>query len=191
MSVENTKYVEAKTSKQGMHKRKDIYEDIDQVDGGNLLDPISFQPIWLSHKHLLSPLKRKCIHMMYQYERLDNTRQGSRKKEARSEGYDYDSISITEQEKHHAGADLEVEEEGGTHRVGLVRPCGARSFLLRAYNAQCCRKIKNLDHMRVLLIRPSETTITTQNLWQLDCNLGDSSYGRFSEPLPFGISLCI
>ena len=29
------------------------------------------------------------------------------------------------------------------------------------------------------------------NLWQLDCNLGDSSYGRFSEPLHFGITLCI
>ena len=37
----------------------------------------------------------------------------------------------------------------------------------------------NLKHMRVLL-RPSETTITTQILWQLDCNSGDSSYGRFS-----------
>ena len=45
----------------------------------------------------------------------------------------------------------------------------------------------NFDHMRVLL-RPSEITITTQNLWQLDCNLGDSS---ISEPVPFGISLCI
>ena len=45
----------------------------------------------------------------------------------------------------------------------------------------------NFDHMRVLL-RPSEITITTQNLWQLDCNLGDSS---ILEPVPFGISLCI
>ena len=32
---------------------------------------------------------------------------------------------------------------------------------------------------------PSETTINTQNLWQLDNISGDSSYGRFSEPLPF------
>ena len=30
-------------------------------------------------------------------------------------------------------------------------------------------KFLNLGHMRVLL-RPSEITITTQNLWQLDCN---------------------
>ena len=47
-----------------------------------------------------------------------------------------------------------------------------------------------LDHMRVLL-RPSETTITTQSLWQLERNSGDSSICRLSEPLPFGISLCI
>ena len=33
-----------------------------------------------------------------------------------------------------------------------------------------------------------ETTISTQNL---DCNSGNSLYCRFSEPLPFGISLCI
>ena len=34
------------------------------------------------------------------------------------------------------GADPEFEEGGGTHRVGLVRPCGARSapnFSLRTY----------------------------------------------------------
>ena len=48
---------------------------------------------------------------------------------------------------------------------------------------------ENFHHMRVPL-RPSETTITTQNLWQLDCNSGDSLYGHFSEPLPFRISLC-
>ena len=37
----------------------------------------------------------------------------------------------------------------------------------------------NLDHIRVLL-RPSTTM---QNLWQLDCNSGNSWYGHFSEPL--------
>ena len=75
----------------------------------------------------------------------------------------------------------------------------------RAASAVCCARIitqsvvwgsggmlpqenfLNLDHMRVLL-RPSETTITTQNLLQVDCNLGDLSYGRFLEPLPFGIT---
>ena len=74
-----------------------------------------------------------------------------------------------------AGADPEVEEGGGTHRVGLVRPCGARSapnFSLRTYNAQHSRRVwehapqgkfLRLDHMRVLL-RPSETAITTQNV---------------------------
>ena len=40
----------------------------------------------------------------------------------------------------------------------------------------------NLDHIRVLL-RPSKTTITTQNLSQVDCNLGNLSYGRFLKPL--------
>ena len=39
-------------------------------------------------------------------------------------------------------------------------------------------------------VPPSETTITTQKLWQLD-NLGDSSYGCFLETLPFRISLCM
>ena len=35
-----------------------------------------------------------------QYEHLDSTRQGSRNKEAKSEGH-YDSVSIAEKEKHH------------------------------------------------------------------------------------------
>ena len=71
-----------------------------------------------------------------------------------------------------SGADPEVEEGGGTHRVELVRPCGARSraacgiFSLRTYNAQRSRRVwghaplgkfLSLNHMRVLL-RPSETT---------------------------------
>ena len=104
-----------------------------------------------------------------------------------------------------SGADPEIEERGG-HTWELVRPCGARStrsffFLLCVYSlgtglvrirhsvvgksgSMLPRgKFSNLDHMRVLL-RPSETTTTTQRLWQLDCNSGDSSYGRFSEPLP-------
>ena len=42
---------------------------------------------------------------------------------------------------------------------------------------------KNFDHMRALL-RPSETTITTQNLWPMECNSGNSLQGHFSEPLP-------
>ena len=66
----------------------------------------------------------------------------------------------------------------------------------RAYNAKRCRGVwgnappgfLNLGHMRVLL-KPSETIITTQNLWKLD--FGDSSYGRVSEPLPFGINHCV
>ena len=45
-----------------------------------------------------------------QYEHLDNARQGSREKEARSEGHDYDSISITEQEKHHGSGTLSSQE---------------------------------------------------------------------------------
>ena len=44
--------------------------------------------------------------------------------------------------------------------------------------------------MRVLL-RPSEATLTIQNLWPLESKLGDSSYGYFSKLFPFGVSLCI
>ena len=42
-----------------------------------------------------------------------------------------------------AGADPEVEE-GGTHRVGLVGPCGARSapnFSSRTYDTQHSRRV--------------------------------------------------
>ena len=53
-------------------------------------------------------------------------------------------------------------------------------LFVRAYNAKCCRRVwgnappgkfLNLDYMRVLL-KPSEITITMQNLWKLDCNFG-------------------
>ena len=44
----------------------------------------------------------------------------------------------------------------------------------------------NLDHMRVLL-RPSETTTTTQNLWQLDCNSGIFIIWPFLGAPSFGI----
>ena len=36
VSVENSKYVGAKISEQGLHKRKDEYEEIDQFDGGKI-----------------------------------------------------------------------------------------------------------------------------------------------------------
>ena len=45
------------------------------------------------------------------------------------------------------------------------------------------------DHMRVL--KPSETTITMQNLRQLDFNFGNSSCGHVSEPIPFEINHCV
>ena len=78
-----------------------------------------------------------------------------------------------------AGLDPEIEE-GGIHNIlewGLVW----HAYSLWAYNAQSpsgvwghvpLGKLQNLDDRRVLL-RLSETTITTQNLWQLDCNLGE------------------
>ena len=44
------------------------------------------------------------------YECLDSSRQGSRKKEVRSEGHDYDSISITEREKYHGSGTLSSQE---------------------------------------------------------------------------------
>ena len=68
-----------------------------------------------------------------------------------------------------AGADPEIEEEGGTHTVGIGvamrRAHSMRIFFscfifLCAYKAQCCRgvweyappgKFSNLKHMRVLL----------------------------------------
>ena len=87
---------------------------------------------------------------------------------------------------------IQALKNGGAHiyRVSLVGSCGAHSTrkYLCTYNARHSRwvwghaspvKFSNLDHMRVLL-RLSETTITTQNLWQLDCNLW---YGHLSEPL--------
>ena len=87
---------------------------------------------------------------------------------------------------------------GGIHRMSLVQPCGAcsqRSFLyvhimqsVIGGSGAPTGKFLNLDHMRVFL-EPSETIITTQNLWQLD--FGDSLYGRVSEPLPFGINYCL
>ena len=47
---------------------------------------------------------------------------------------------------------------------------------------------ENLDRMRVLL-RPLETTtiFVATGVY----THGDSSYCRFSEPLPFGISFCV
>ena len=92
------------------------------------------------------------------------------------------------------GADPDIEEGGGHTQSGVgaaMRRAQPAQFVVHASdNAKRCMgvwghappgKVLNFDHMRVLL-RPSETTITTQNLWQVDCNLGDSSYGRFLEP---------
>ena len=59
-----------------------------------------------------------------QYECLDSNRQGSRNKEARSERHDYDSISITEREKHHGSGTPSSQEnlyhvlEGPTEENG-------------------------------------------------------------------------
>ena len=68
----------------------------------------------------------------------------------------------------HAGTDPEIEEVGA-YRVGAAR---VACSCLCAYSEQCSRGVwghvpSGLDHMRVLL-RPSETTITTQHLWQLE-----------------------
>ena len=152
VSVENTKYVGAKTSEQGLHKRKDIsngYEEIDQFDKGKISSGPHQLPVNLAgsqtptkspedkmhpydvvtqptggnavpndQQHIYDRTQHPSIRDKTQqtrdeynqdkttgrgqYEHLDNTRQGSRKKEARSEGHDYyDSVSITEQEKHH------------------------------------------------------------------------------------------
>ena len=148
--MDNIGYVGAKTSKQGLHKRKDKpneYEEIDQVDeskvsseprqlpanlvgsqtstksskekmhqydvaqptGGNGV-PNDQQHIYDRTQHPSTTDKAQQTHGGYhhdnttghsRYECLDSSRQESRNKEARSEGHDYDSISITEREKHH------------------------------------------------------------------------------------------
>ena len=72
------------------------------------------------------------------------------------------------------GADPDIEEGGGggIHTVGLVRPCGQAQFVARIITQSVVwgsgdmlsqEDFLNLDHIRVLL-RPSKTTITTQNL---------------------------
>ena len=86
------------------------------------------------------------------------------------------------------GADPDIEEGGGqTWSWGW---CGhaarQRAQLFSAYDAQRSRvhvPPGNFFYHMVVLLRPSETTITT---WQLDFNSADSLYGRFPEPLPFG-----
>ena len=160
VSVENTKYVCAKTSEQGLHRRKDIsngYEEIDQVDRGKIssgphqlpanltgsqtstespndkmhpydgvTQPTGGNAVPNDQQHISNRTQHPAIgdttqqtHNEYnqdnttdrgQYEHLDNTRQGSRNKEARSEGHDYDSVSITEQEKHHGTGTLSSQE---------------------------------------------------------------------------------
>ena len=160
MSVDNIGYVGAKTSKQGLHQRKDKpneYEEIDQVDEGkgssephqlpaNLAGSQTFrkspkekmhpydvvaqptggngvpndqQHIYDRTQHPGITNKTQQTHGEYnqdsttghsQYECLDSSRQGSRKKEARSEGHDYDSISITEREKHHGSGTPSSQE---------------------------------------------------------------------------------
>ena len=160
MSVENTGYVGANTSKQGLHKRKDKpneYEEIDQVDEGKLSSephqlsanlagsqtstkspkekmhqydvvaqptggntvPNDQQHIYDRTQHPSTTDKAQQTHGEYnqdrttghsRYECLDSTRQGSRKKEARSEGHDYDLISITERGKHHGSGTPSSQE---------------------------------------------------------------------------------
>ena len=160
MSVDNIGYVGAKTSKQGLHQRKDKpneYEEIDQVDEGkgssephqlpaNLAGSQTFrkspeekmhpydvvaqptggngipndqQHIYDRTQHPGTTNKTQQTHGEYNqdsttgrsgYECLDSSRQGSRNKEARSEGHDYDSISITEREKHHGSGTPSSQE---------------------------------------------------------------------------------
>ena len=142
------RYLGAKTSEQGLHKRKDEYEEIDQVDGGKIstgphqlpanlagsqtptkspedkmhpydvvTQPTGGNAVPNDQQHIYNRTQHPSIRDTTQqtraeynqdnttdrgqYERLDNTRQGNRMKEARSEGHDCDSVSITEQEKHH------------------------------------------------------------------------------------------
>ena len=85
-----------------------------------------------------------------------------------------------------SGVDPEIEEGwGGIHiEWGLVRAvvcvCIVHS-VLRGSGGRLPQE--NLDLMRVLL-RPSETTITMQNLCQLECNSGDSSVVVSRSPFP-------
>ena len=82
---------------------------------------------------------------------------------------------LSDERRQYAGADPEIEEGGGgaghRYRVGLVRPCGVRSapnfFRERVMHSVLGRSggmlLYKFNDVRVLL-RPSETTITTQNV---------------------------
>ena len=97
----------SKSPKEKMHP----YDVVAQPTGGNAV-PNDQQHIYDKTQHPGITNKTQQTHGEYnqdsttghsRYECLDSSRQGSRKnyKEARSEGHDYDSVSITEQEKHH------------------------------------------------------------------------------------------
>ena len=91
------------------------------------------------------------------------------------------------------GVDPDIEEGGAyiewvwcshvAHTASAVFLCVDITQGVVGVSGGSAGKILNFDYVRVFL-RPSKTTISTQNLWQLDCNLGDSSYGCSLEHLP-------
>ena len=102
-----------KSPKEKMHQY-----DVAQPTGGNGV-PNYQQHIYDKTQHPGITDKTQQTHGEYnqdsttghsQCECLDSTRQGSINKEARSEGHDYDSISITEQEKHHGSGTPSSQE---------------------------------------------------------------------------------
>ena len=103
-----------KSPKEKMH----LYDVVAQPTGGNGV-PNYQQHIYDKTQHPGITDKARQTHGEYnqdsttgrsRYECLDSSRQGSRKKEARSEGHDYDSISITEREKYHGSGTPSSQE---------------------------------------------------------------------------------
>ena len=77
-----------------------------------------------------------------------------------------------------AGADPEIEEGGGIHiELGLVQRMYSTQHSRRVWGHAPPGKFWNVDHLSVLL-RPSETTVTTQTLWQLECSSLVGTPGR-------------
>ena len=103
-----------KSPKEKMHQ----YDVVAQPTGGNTV-PNDQQHIYDRTQHPAITSKTQQTHGEYNqdsttgrsgYECLDSSRQGSRKKKARSEGHDYDSVSITEREKYHGSGTPSSQE---------------------------------------------------------------------------------
>ena len=103
-----------KSPKEKMHQ----YDVVAQPTGGDgvpnyqqhIYDRTQHPAITNKTQQTLGEYNQDSTTGLSRYECLDSSRQGSRKKEARSEGHDYDSVSITEREKYHGSGTLSSQE---------------------------------------------------------------------------------